>query len=65
MNGSQLQTLNQLQDINWDALNHMHASRESRAPQLMSCNCYVCVSACVYAHCVCVFVTPHACTGVK
>ena len=31
---------NQLHDINWGALNHA-----SRAPQLMSCNYYVCVAS--------------------
>ena len=43
MNGSQLPT-NQLHDINWGALDHA-----SRAPQLMSCNYYVCVCVCTYA----------------
>ena len=47
MNGGQLPT-NQLHDINWAALDHA-----SHAPQLMSCNYYVCVCvcmrACVYA----------------
>ena len=37
MNGGQLPT-NQLHDINWGAPDHA-----SRAPQLMSCNYYVCV----------------------
>ena len=36
MNGDQLPT-NQLHDINWGALDHA-----SRAPQLVSCNYYVC-----------------------
>ena len=56
MNGGQLQT-NQLQDINWGGLDY--ESHASRAPQLMSCNCYVCVSACVYAYCVCVYLLSH------
>ena len=33
---------NQLYDINWGALDHA-----SRAPQLTSCNYYVCVCTCV------------------
>ena len=37
MNRGQLPT-NQLHDINWGALDHA-----SRAPQLMSCNCTICV----------------------
>ena len=41
MKGGQLPT-NQLHDINWGALDHA-----SRAPQLMSCNYYVCVCVCV------------------
>ena len=44
MNGGQLPT-NQLHDINWGALDHA-----SRAPQLMSCNYYVCVRVCVYMY---------------
>ena len=39
--GSHGQT-NQLYDINWGALDHA-----SRAPQLISCNYYVCVCACL------------------
>ena len=39
MNGGKLPT-NQFHDINWVALNHA-----SRAPQLLSCNYYVCVCA--------------------
>ena len=41
MNGGHGQT-NQLHDFNWGALDHA-----SRAPQLMSCNYYVCMYVCV------------------
>ena len=54
MNRGQLPT-NQLHEINWGALNHA-----SSAPQLMSCNYYlcVCVCACVRAYvCVCAHMT--------
>ena len=55
MKGDHGQT-NQLHDINWGALDHIHL-----APQLMSCNT-VCVCECVcVCVCVCVFVCVCAC----
>ena len=60
MNGGQLPT-NQLHDIKWGALNYA-----SRAPQLMSCNYYVCVCMCVHVcvHvCMCITVCVHLCVS--
>ena len=66
MKGGHGQT-NQLHDIdwgaqgayNWGALNHA-----SRAPQLMSCNYYVCVYMCVCV-CICAYLHVHVCSCCK
>ena len=57
MKGDHGQT-NQLCDINWGALDHV-----SCAPQLMSCNYYVCVPVCVCV-CLCVCVCVPVCVCV-
>ena len=60
MNGGQLPT-NQLHGINWGALDYA-----SRAPQLMSCNYYryVCACMCVFV-CMCMHVCVYVCVCVS
>ena len=50
----------QLQDLNWGAFDHA-----SHAPQLRSCNYYLCLCVCVCVYvCMCVCVYVYACVCV-